>query len=181
MLNKFVTFPVNVVPKSLFRPKSSSNFTTLHYRMYTWFGYNVPGMILLHDLEGAILLECSKDMSGYVSNYISQNHKWRLRSSLSSISRVLVAFNSFHKAKQSTRLIMSKYHSDFMKLCVEEGLISFNQFLEQLEHQSCSPDLTLNDPWMFPKIKSPLKGWRFQDTEDVQKEKKWQQWKHHGV
>jgi hypothetical protein len=29
--------------------------------------------------------------------------------------------------------------------------------------------LALNDFWLFPKIKSALKGQRFQDTEDTQK------------
>jgi hypothetical protein len=35
-----------------------------------------------------------------------------------------------------------------------------------MEHPSCSSDLAPNDFWLFPKIKSPLKGRKFQDTED---------------
>jgi hypothetical protein len=31
-----------------------------------------------------------------------------------------------------------------------------------------SPDLALNDFWLFPKLKSALKGQRFQDIEDIQ-------------
>jgi hypothetical protein len=27
--------------------------------------------------------------------------------------------------------------------------------------------LALNDFWLFPKIKSALEGWRFQDSEDI--------------
>jgi hypothetical protein len=45
------------------------------------------------------------------------------------------------------------------------------QFLAQkcttkVEHSSCSPDMTLNDFLLFPKIKSALKGQRFQDIVD---------------
>jgi transposase len=32
-----------------------------------------------------------------------------------------------------------------------------------------SPDLAPNDVWLFPKIKSALKGRRFQDIEDIKK------------
>jgi hypothetical protein len=35
------------------------------------------------------------------------------------------------------------------------------------EHPSCSPDLTPNDFWLFPKIKCALKGRRFQAIEDI--------------
>jgi hypothetical protein len=37
-----------------------------------------------------------------------------------------------------------------------------------MEHPPCFSDLAPNDFWLFPKIKSALKG-RFQDTEDIQK------------
>jgi hypothetical protein len=50
-----------------------------------------------------------------------QNQKWRQCSSLSSISRVLFTFNSSHKAKQSTKLIMWKYWSSYLKLWVEKA------------------------------------------------------------
>jgi hypothetical protein len=33
----------------------------------TWCSYEVPGMIILHDLKGAIWLDCSKDTSVHVS------------------------------------------------------------------------------------------------------------------
>jgi transposase len=51
---------------------------------------------------------------------------------------------------------------------------SVKQFLAQksitrMEHSPCSPDLAPNGFWLFPKIKSALKGRRFQDTEDIQK------------
>jgi len=38
-----------------------------------------------------------------------------------------------------------------------------------MEHQPCSPDLAPYDFWLFQKIKSALKGRRFQDTEDIKK------------
>jgi hypothetical protein len=52
--------------------------------------------------------------------------------------------------------------------------ISVKQFLAQklineMEQPCYSPDLVLNDLWLFPKRKSALKGGRFKDTE-VQKE-----------
>jgi hypothetical protein len=37
-----------------------------------------------------------------------------------------------------------------------------------MEHPLHSPDLAPNDFWLFPKMKSALKGRRFQDTEDIQ-------------
>jgi hypothetical protein len=43
-----------------------------------------------------------------------------------------------------------------------------------MEHPPFSPDLALNDFWLFSKIKSALKGWRFQDIEDITKI----QWQH---
>jgi hypothetical protein len=50
--------------------------------------------------------------------------------------------------------------------------LSVKQFLAQksiteMEHPSYSPDLVPNDFWLFPKIKSALKGRRFQDIEDI--------------
>jgi len=35
----------------------------------TWCGYEVPGMVLLHDLKGAMQLDCSKDVFVHVSTY----------------------------------------------------------------------------------------------------------------
>jgi predicted Abi (CAAX) family protease len=51
-------------------------------------------------------------------------------------------------------------------------LLSVKQFLAQklnteMEHPPISFDLALNDFWLFPEIKSALKGQRYQDTEDV--------------
>jgi hypothetical protein len=48
------------------------------------------------------------------------------------------------------------------------------QFLAQksftgLENPLYSPDLASYDFWLFPKVKSALKGRRFKDTEDIQK------------
>jgi hypothetical protein len=71
-----------------------------------------------------------------------------------------------------------------VKLCIEKGLdfgpavgfsiitvlpykvLSVKQFLAQksiteMEHPPNSPDLVLNDFWLFPKIKSSLKGQDF--------------------
>jgi len=39
--------------------------------------------------------------------------------------------------------------------------------ITEMDHPFYSPDLALNDFWLFPKIKSALKGLRFQDTEDI--------------
>jgi histone-lysine N-methyltransferase SETMAR len=51
---------------------------------------------------------------------------------------------------------------------------SVKQFLApksitEMEHPPSSPDLAPNDFWLFPKIKSALKGRRFQDIKDIQK------------
>jgi transposase len=52
--------------------------------------------------------------------------------------------------------------------------LSVKQFLVQksitkMEHPYYSPDLAPNDLWLFPKIKSALKGRKFQDVESIQK------------
>jgi len=56
-----------------------------------------------------------------------RNHKWSQCWSPSSISRVLFTLNSFHKAKQSMKLIVWKYWSCYVKLCVDKGLNSRQQ------------------------------------------------------
>jgi hypothetical protein len=81
-----------------------------------------------------------------------------------------------------------------VRLCIEKGLKSepttgfftvtvprctghspsSKQFLAQksiteMEYPSYSLDLALDDFWIFPKLKSALKGRRFQDIEDIQK------------
>jgi hypothetical protein len=38
-----------------------------------------------------------------------------------------------------------------------------------MEHPPSSTDLAPNNLWLFPNIKSALKGRRFQDSEDIQK------------
>jgi histone-lysine N-methyltransferase SETMAR len=52
--------------------------------------------------------------------------------------------------------------------------LSVKQFLAQksiteMEHPPSSPNLALNDVWLFVKIKCALKLRRFEDTEDIQK------------
>jgi hypothetical protein len=53
-------------------------------------------------------------------------------------------------------------------------MLSFKQFLAQksiteMEHLPCSPSLVLNDLWLFPEIKSALKGQKFQNIKDMQR------------
>jgi hypothetical protein len=69
----------------------------------------------------------------------------------------------------------------------------FKQFLAQksiteMEHSSYSPHLAQNDFWLFPTIKSVLKGRRFQDNDMMtamkaipqqEFQKCFQQWQHH--
>jgi transposase len=50
--------------------------------------------------------------------------------------------------------------------------ISVKQFLAEksiteIEHPPYCPDLAPADFWLFPEIKSTLKGRTFQDTEDI--------------
>jgi len=63
--------------------------------------------------------------------------------------------------------------------------------INEMEHPVYSPHLAWNDFWLFPKIKSALKGLRFQDTEDIKNvttlkaiqqqefQKMFQHWQHH--
>jgi hypothetical protein len=41
--------------------------------------------------------------------------------------------------------------------------------ITEMEHTPCSPDLAPNNFWLFPKIKSALKGQRFQDLKTLKK------------
>jgi len=41
------------------------------------------------------------------------------------------------------------------------------KLITEMENPPSSPDLSLNDFWLFPKIKCALKGRQFQDTEDI--------------
>jgi hypothetical protein len=41
-----------------------------------------------------------------------------------------------------------------------------------MEHPSYASDLAPNGLWLFPEIKSALKGWKFQGIEDIQKERR---------
>jgi hypothetical protein len=55
--------------------------------------------------------------------------------------------------------------------------LSVKQFLVQesiteMEHPPNSPYLASDDFWLFPEIKSALKGRRFQNIEDIQKKKR---------
>jgi len=59
--------------------------------------------------------------NGY-REFVCQKHKWRICSSLSSMSRILFTLNSYRKARQSTKLIIWKYWSGYIKLCIEKGL-----------------------------------------------------------
>ena len=40
--------------------------------------------------------------------------------------------------------------------------------ITQVTQPSCSPDLTPCDIWLFPKLKSPLKGKRIQTVDEIQ-------------
>jgi hypothetical protein len=44
------------------------------------------------------------------------------------------------------------------------------KLISEMEHPPSSPHLAPDDVWLFPKTRSALKGRRFQDTEDIQKE-----------
>jgi hypothetical protein len=43
------------------------------------------------------------------------------------------------------------------------------KLITEMEHLPCSLDLAPYDFWLFPKIKSAIKGQRFQDIKDIQK------------
>jgi hypothetical protein len=107
------------------------------------------------------------------------------------ISRILVTLNSFHQAKQSNQV----YYVEILKQLCEalcrkrpelwpsdwilyndtapaNKALSVKQFLPhrsitEMEHPPFSSDLALNDFWLFPKIKSALKGQRYQNIGDI--------------
>jgi hypothetical protein len=45
--------------------------------------------------------------------------------------------------------------------------------ITEMVHPLYSPELDPNVFWLFWKINSALKGWRIQDTEDIQKMLRW--------
>jgi histone-lysine N-methyltransferase SETMAR len=54
-------------------------------------------------------------------------------------------------------------------LSVEQFLFLAQKLISEIEHSPYSPDLAPNDFWIFPKIKSALKGRIFQDIKDKKK------------
>jgi hypothetical protein len=67
-----------------------------------------------------------------------------------------------------------------VKPCCTEEVLNFGPTLSsnfwpkksitEIENPPCFPDLAPDDFWQFPKIKFDLKGRKFQDTEETQKE-----------
>jgi hypothetical protein len=115
------------------------------------------------------------------------NHKWRQCSSLYSMSRVVfiprgqtVNWTYYvEKLKRLREAVCRKCLEVWPKDWIHHHdnapahkALSVKQFLAQksiteMEHPPCSPDLASNDVWLFPKIKSVLKGRRFQYTESI--------------
>jgi hypothetical protein len=93
-----------------------------------------------------------------------QNHKWRLISSLPLISRLLFTLNSLHKAKHSTKLIMS---------------------ITETEHPPYSPDLAPNELLAASRNKVCFKRtmisgyWSHWKLFHSRSYKCFQQWQHH--
>jgi hypothetical protein len=50
-------------------------------------------------------------------------------------------------------------------LSVKEFLAKIS--ITEMVQPPCSPYLARNDLWLFPKLKSALKGRRYQDTEEI--------------
>jgi transposase len=48
--------------------------------------------------------------------------------------------------------------------------------ISAIDHPPCSPDFAPADFWLFPKLKSALKGNRFSDVEDIKSMKKKKTW-----
>jgi len=56
-----------------------------------------------------------------------------------------------------------------LNFCPIIGFSTIHKLITEMEHSTYSLHLAPNDFWLFPKIKSALKGRRFQDTENIQK------------
>jgi hypothetical protein len=123
-------------------------------------GYEVPGMNLLRDLRGAMRLDRSEDMSVHVSTCTSYD-----------IDPLNVWSDGFVKRIEKgpelcpNGWILRHDNAPAHKVLSVKQAVSINK----MEHLYYSSDLTSNDLWLFPKIKSALKGRRFQGTEDVKK------------
>jgi len=79
------------------------------------------------------------------------NHTWRQCSSLSLRSRVLYTFESFHEAIQSTKLVIWKYWSCYVKLCIDKAW-TLAQQLDSPPWQCSSSQGTLCQAVSGPKI-----------------------------
>jgi hypothetical protein len=126
------------------------------------------------------------------TRFAYRNHKAIQFLSLSWMSSVQFTSNSFSKAKQSTKLIVRKYRSGYVKLRLRkvwtlgqgldsptwqcsssEGALCKEVCAPKINYRNICPTLfpllAPNDFWLFPKIRSTLKGRIFEDIEDIQK------------
>jgi histone-lysine N-methyltransferase SETMAR len=110
-----------------------------------------------------------------------RNHKWRQCSSLFFDIKIIVQFKFIPQSQTVNQTsyveILKRLHEAVHRkkawtlagdLILHHDnvpahkVLSVKQFLAQksiteIEHPPCSPDLALNDFWLFPKIKSALK------------------------
>jgi hypothetical protein len=68
---------------------------------------------------------------------------------------------------ETTDIPMTQKSSHVKALSVK--IFMAQNAITEMEHPPSSPDLTPNDFWLLLKIKSALKGRRFQDTGDIKK------------
>jgi len=74
---------------------------------------------------------------------------------------------SYKKALTFAQWLDSPWQCSSSQCAVKQFLAQ--KSITEMEHPPYSPDLAPNDFWLLPKIKSALKGQRFQDNEDKKK------------
>jgi hypothetical protein len=124
-----------------------------------------------------------------------RNHKWRQCSSFVRYEGYCSLRIHSASPKKATKLIIWKYWSGYVKLCGKKRhevwpndwillhdnspahkALSVKQFLAQksITEMNTQP---ISLTWLFPKIRSALKGRRFRDIEDPQKKMSRWHWK----
>jgi len=72
--------------------------------------------------------------------------------------------NKLRRTNRNCRIIFHHDNANYHTACQTVNFLSSNN-VELMTHCSCSPDLSLNDFFLFPNIKNKMRGERFESPD----------------